>query len=296
MGKFIVSTDSTADLYADYVREHDVFVAPLSFTIEKDGVVTEYEDSFTEYAQYEDFYAQLRGKAQPRTAMLNYNAHMRHFRAIAETGARNVLHFTISSGLADTIHVAKQAAEDIRKEYPDFHCVPFDSLAATIGQGELVYEAVRLRDAGLSLGEACEKLKDLPMHFQYMISADDLYYLQRGGRVGMVSAVFGTALQIKPVMTFTAEGKLSVTGKARRMKGVIQCALEKMDKFPPSAENRMIHIVHTDAEEGAELLAREIEKKWNFRPEISIMGPVIGTHVGPGGVSVIWKSDTARTE
>ena len=296
MTKFIVSTDSTADLYADYAAENDVRIAPLTFTIEKEGVVTEYLDNFTEYAQYRDFYAQLRDKALPRTAMLNYEAHMRHFRAIAESGAENVLHFTISSGLADTVYVARQAAADIRKEYPKFNCIPFDSLAATIGQGELVYEAVRLRDAGYTLEEAYEKIKDLPMHFQYLISADDLNFLQRGGRVGKVSAVFGTALQIKPVMTFTADGKLEVTAKVRRTRGVIQAAMEKMDKFPPSEEGRMIHIVHTDAEEDALLLSQEIESKYGFRPEISIMGPVIGTHVGPGGVSVIWKSDSLRTE
>ena len=111
-----------------------------------------------------------------------------------------------------------------------------DSLAATIGQGEVVYEAVRLRDAGCTLVEAYEKVKDLPLHIQYMISADDLHFLNRGGRVGKMTAVFGTALQIKPVMTFTQDGKLQVTGKVRRMKGVIECALAKMEKFKPVEE------------------------------------------------------------
>ena len=147
MQKFIVSTDSTADLYADYVREHDVRLAPLTFTIEKGGAMTEYLDAFTDYSQYVDFFQQLREKAMPKTSMLNYESHYNHFKKMAEEGAKDVLHFTISTGLASTINVARQAAADVKKEYPEFNLKAVDSLAATIGQGELVYEAVRLRDA-----------------------------------------------------------------------------------------------------------------------------------------------------
>ena len=140
MPKFIVSTDSTADLYADYVRAHGVRLAPLSFTMEKDGQVRECLDAFTDYAQYVDFFEQLRNKVSARTSMLNYEAHRTHFEAIAKEGGTDVLHFTISSGLASTIHVARQAAEDVKKEYPQFNLRVVDSLAATIGQGELVCE------------------------------------------------------------------------------------------------------------------------------------------------------------
>ena len=145
MQKFIVSTDSTADLYASYVKEHDVRLAPLTFTIEKGGVMTEYLDAFTDYSQYVDFFRQLREKATARTSMLNYESHYNHFKKMAEEGATDVLHFTISTGLASTINVARQAAADVKKEFPAFNLKPVDSLAATIGQGELVYEAVRLR-------------------------------------------------------------------------------------------------------------------------------------------------------
>ena len=296
MQKFIVSTDSTADLYASYVKEHDVRLAPLTFTIEKGGVMTEYLDAFTDYSQYVDFFAQLRAKATARTSMLNYESHYNHFRKMAEEGATDVLHFTISSGLASTINVAKQAAADVKKEFPSFNLVPVDSLAATIGQGELVYEAVRLRDAGKTVGEAYAAVTDLPLHFQYVIAANDLFYLQRGGRVSAAAAFVGSALGVKPVLSFTQDGKLSVVDKVRGMKKVIAYALEKMEKFNPVEEGRVIHVVHTDAEKDAQELADKIEERWNFRPEISIMGPVIGAHVGPGAVAVLWKSKELRQD
>ncbi len=296
MQKFIVSTDSTADLYADYVREHDVRLAPLTFTIEKNGVMTEYLDNFTDYSQYVDFFAQLRAKATARTSMLNYESHYNHFKKMAEEGAEDVLHFTISTGLASTINVARQAAADVKKEYPSFNLVPVDSLAATIGQGELVYEAVRLRDAGKTIQEAYDVVSKLPLHLQYVIAANDLFYLQRGGRVSAASAIVGSALGVKPILTFTREGKLSVVDKVRGMKKVFAYALEKMERLNPVEEGRVIHVVHTDAEKEANELAEKIQERWGFAPEVSIMGPVIGTHVGPGAVAVLWKTKEERND
>lgn len=296
MQKFIVSTDSTADLYAEYVKEHDVRLAPLTFTIEKNGVMTEYLDAFTEYSQYVDFFRQLREKATARTSMLNYESHYNHFKKMAEEGATDVLHFTISTGLASTINVARQAAADVKKEFPAFNLKPVDSLAATIGQGELVYEAVRLRDAGKTLDEAYKIVSELPLHFQYVIAANDLFYLQRGGRVSAAAAVVGSALGVKPVLSFTRDGKLSVVDKVRGMKKVISYTLEKMERLNPVEEGRVIHVVHSDAEKDAEELASAIEKRWGYRPEISIMGPVIGAHVGPGAVAVLWKTAEERND
>ena len=296
MQKFIVSTDSTADLYASYVKEHDVRLAPLTFTIEKGGVMTEYLDAFTDYSQYVDFFRQLREKATARTSMLNYESHYNHFKKMAEEGATDVLHFTISTGLASTINVARQAAADVKKEFPAFNLKPVDSLAATIGQGTLVKEAVRMRADGLSARETYEELVRMPLHIQYAIIANDLYYLKRGGRVSAVAAAAGTLLKIKPVLSFTREGKLTVEEKCKGMKKAFAYALAKMQKRPPQEEGRMIRIVHTDNEKEAEELACMIEARWNFRPEISVMGPVIGSHVGPGSVSVIWKTEEERND
>lgn len=80
------------------------------------------------------------------------------------------------------------------------------------------------------------------------------------------------------------------------MKRVFSYALEKMEKYPPSSEHGFFWIVHTDAEADANRLAEVIEEKYGVKPDISIMGPVIGSHVGPGAVAVIWKSDIDRND
>ncbi len=296
MKDFVISSDSTCDLYSDYVKEHDIRIVPLTYTMEKGGRLTESKDAFTDYSQYVDFYRQLREGGFSRTSMLNYDHHFLHFQKLAEEGAENILHFSLSGGLSATAQAAKDAAADVMEEYPDCKIYAVDSYAATIGQGALVKEAVRLRAEGKSAQEAYDAVKNMPFHIQYVIIANDLYYLKKGGRVSAFAAAAGTVLKIKPVLSFTNEGKLTVVEKCKGMKKAFAYALEKMKRFPPVEENRMIWIVHTDAEQEAEELRGMVEQAWGFRPDVTIMGPVIGSHVGPGSVSMIWKSKEERQD
>ncbi|MCD8373336.1 MAG: DegV family protein [Clostridia bacterium] len=295
--KFILSTDSTCDLYADFIKEHDIAFVSLTFTIEgEDGKFTDYLDNFTEYSQYTDFYDKLRKGGLSRTSMLNYESHYNHFLKLAKAGAKDVVHFTISSGLSPTVTVAQQAGEAIKKDYPDFNLYAVDSLSATIGQGALVREALRMRDEGKTAQEAFDRVNDMKTRIQYSIIANDLNYLKRGGRVSAISAMAGSMLNIKPVLSFNKEGKLIVTNKIRGMRKAFEFTLEKMAKYPPSTENSMIFVVHTDAEDDAKTLADMIEQKFAIKPEMVIMGPVIGSHVGPDAVAVGWKSDLIRED
>lgn len=218
--------------------------------------------------------------------MLTYDAHCAHFERLIADGAREIIHVSLSGGLSPTANVAAQAARDVAAKHPGCHIYPVDSFAATIGQGALVREAVRLRAEGKGAAETSEAIKEIPFHLQYAIIANDLYYLKRGGRVSAIAAAAGTVLKIKPVLSFTREGKLIVLEKCKGMKKAFSRTLERMEKMPPVEEGRIIRIVHTDAEEQAEELADLVEARWGTRPEISIMGPVIGSHVGPGSVSM----------
>ena len=295
--KFTLSTDSTCDLYASFIKENDIKFVSLTYTVEdRNGNMTDGLDNFTEYSQYVDFYAKLRNGCFSRTSMLNYESHLAHFTRLAEEGAKDVVHFTISSGLSPTVTVAEKAAADVKKNYPQFNVYAVDSLAATIGQGALVRAALRMRDEGKTAEETVAYVKDLRLKIQYMIAVNDLNYLKRGGRVSSVAAIAGTMLGIKPILSFTNDGKLNVVDKVRGMKRAFIYALEKMDKFPPVKQNELVWVVHTDAEEEAKELAAMIEEKLGIKPDISIMGPVIGSHVGPGAVAVLWKSASVRQD
>ena len=293
---FVISSDSTCDLYRDYVCAHDIRIVPLHYTMEENGVLHEGVDDFAEYGQYIDFYRRLRAGGFSRTSMLTYDAHCAHFEQLIEGGAREIVHVSLSGGLSPTANVAAQAARDVSAKHPGCRIYPVDSLAATIAQGALVREAVRLRAEGKDAAQTAEAIWEIPLHLQYAIIANDLYYLKRGGRVSAIAAAAGTVLKIKPVLSFTREGKLTVLEKCKGMKKAFSRALERMEKLPPVEAGRIIRIVHTDAEEQAEELADLVEARWGTRPEISVMGPVIGSHVGPGSVSMIWRTAQERDD
>ena len=126
--------------------------------MEKDGEIEEFSDNFTQESEYVEFFEKVKAGAFPRTAKLNYEAHMAHFAKLGEAGVKDVLHFMISSGLANTIEITRRAAEDIKKTYPRLNVYPVDPLTATMGQGMLVQLAADCRDKGPILMLSIQKL------------------------------------------------------------------------------------------------------------------------------------------
>jgi len=296
MAKFTVSTDSTCDLYRDYVEANDVKFVSLTYTvIAKDGSMTDHLDAFSSEAEYEAFYDELKGGALSKTSMLNYESHLEHFTKLAEAGAEDVLHFTISSGLARTHEVAEQAAAEVKKSFPDFNVTVIDPLTTTVGQGMLVRLAVQCRDEGKTAQETAEFLNGLRLKIQHFIVADDLNYLKRGGRISAAVAAVGSVLNIKPILSFDKEGKLAQTAKVRGVKKAISYIEDCMTVAPPSAM-QCVCIVHTGNKAAAEELRSFVKEKFGFEPYYQWMGPVIGSHVGPGAFAVGYISDKERNE
>ena len=102
-------------------------------------------------------------------------------------------------------------------------------------------------------------------------------------------------LHIKPLIVFDEVGKLNVTEKIKGMKKAYSRVLEHMERAPMDEMNRIV-VVHTNNYKGAEELASLIEMKTGVKPLVSIMGPVIGAHVGPGSVSCAWLSTKTRAQ
>ena len=293
MKKFIVSSDSTCDFYSDFARAQDVRTIAFPFTMELGGAISEEFDDFTGYAQYVDFYERERKGGLPRTSQISFERHYAYFCTLLEEG-NSILHVSLSGGLSPTADVARQAAEAVMREHAGAEILTVDSLSATVGQGELVKEALRIRDGGGTAQEAQARLAEMTRHIQHTIIAYDLNFLCRGGRVSRAAAIAGTMLSIKPVLTFTEDGKLTVIEKCRGMKGAFRYAVERIRKAPRREGADWFHIVHTDAPKEAAQLADLLEQTFGIRAEISIMGPVIGSHVGPGSVSVVWESEGER--
>jgi DegV family protein with EDD domain len=277
------------------VDERNIWFVPLCFTVEKDGQFEDGLDNFETEEEYVKFYEKLSGGALSKTSMLNYEAHYQHFLKMAEAGVKDAVHFTISSGLSPTVTVANKAAAAIKDLYPDFNLYAVDPLTATIGQGMLVEIACDCRDKGMTAKDTYEYIMSVRQHIQHCIIPNDLFYLKKGGRVSATSAIIGTMLSVKPMLAFDAEGKLKTIDKCKGMKKAFACVVDCMEKAPFD-EQKLAVVVHTNNQKGAEELATLIEAKTGVKPAITIMGPVIGSHVGPGSVSCAWVSTRTREE
>lgn len=293
MKKFDISTDSTCDLYAEEYKQLDVYVGKLSFTIEKNGDLNEYLDDFKCYDDYVSYYNTLRSGGIAKTTILNLQAHIDLFTQMAEKGIVNALHISQSCGLSPTIDNAKKAIEIVKEKYPNINYIALESRTTTIGEGMLVRLACKLRDEGFSNQEVYDILEKEKMHVQHFVVVDDLMYLKRGGRISGPKAVIGTILKVKPIIQFTKDGKLEITEK---INGTNKALKTVVDAFAKYTKNKYfdIEIVHTDNLPVATKLAEMIENQYGIKPEIRIMGPIIGAHVGPNAVAYAFISNEER--
>ena len=293
--RFAVSTDSTSDLYASEIEAMNVYVGHLNYTIEENNVLREYEDNFQTMEEYLEYYGRLRKGGVAKTTILNLQAHIDLFTKMAEDGVKDALHISQSKGLSPTIDNANKAIEIVKETYPDINYVAIESATTTVAEGILVRTAVELRDENKSLDEAVQVISDMKAKLQHFLIVDDLMYLKRGGRIGGASAVIGTMLRLKPIIQITKEGKLEVIRKEMGMKKAIKSVIDEVkanftfvDKyFKPI-------IVHTDNLAGAEEFQREVKEAFGIEPEIRIMGPIIGAHVGPGAIALTFNSNELR--
>ncbi len=295
MEKYVISTDSTSDFYASEISQMNLYVGKLNYVINDNGVLTEYLDDFQTHQEYLDYYEKLKAGGIAKTSILNLQAHIDLFTKMAKDGVKNAIHITQAMGLSPTLNNALKAIEEVKKEYPDINYKAIESNTTTVAEGNLVKVAYSLRDQGLSMDENIEVLEKLKNQIQHFIIADDLKYLCRGGRVSAVSATIGSILAIKPIIEFTTNGKLEVVRKETGVKKAYKSVITEVKQnftFHEKFANPII--VHTDNEAGANTLADMFEAEFGFRPEIRIMGPIIGAHVGPGAVALTFISNEKR--
>ncbi len=294
MRKFDISTDSTCDLYAGEIKEHELYFLPLNFTMNDQGNVTEYKDTFQSPEEYVAYYNKLRSGITSKTSMNNPFIHEEHFRAMAQAGVKDAIHFTISYGLCRTVDVAREAVEAVKKEYPDFNCLCVECSTTTIGQGMLVKIAINMRNSGKTLQETFDYVEKVKYNIQHFIVVDDLSYLVRGGRLSATAATVGKMLNVKPVLIFNKEGKLQKYKQSSGLKHTVNLIAQEYARYTINKDYSKVIIGHTDNTEMAWHLKKLLYDTYKVDAEIRMIGPVIGSHLGPNVVAYIFLSEQER--
>ena len=283
MSNHVIFTDSCCDVSPELLAQWGVPYANMTFTF--DGEDKEY---ISTDISNKEFYDRMRSGAHARTAAINADAFIRAFTPILEEG-KDILYVAFSSGLSTTVNNANMAAQELQEIYPDRKIVIVDTLAASAGGGLMVYMALEKQKAGATLEENAAYLKELvPQHCIWFI-VDDLEYLKRGGRVSPLVAFAGGLLGIKPVLQMDSEGHLVKVGTARGRKKAIEALAAKYAELSYEEKNTPIFISHADCREDAQQLVDILEQKHGGKVTLlSQIGPVIGSHAGPGTIALFF--------
>lgn len=285
MKQFIISTDSTADLPEDYIQEHKLFIHPLYYTM-----VDEVYGGNTDLSP-EEFYNRMRSGQMPTTMASNPGFITNAFTKQIEAGM-DILHISFSSALSCSYSNASVAAKELCEEYPDAKIVVIDSLCASMGQGLLVHYALMMKEAGKSFDEIVAWINENRNHICHQFTVDDLFHLQRGGRVSKTAAVIGTIINVKPVLHVDNEGRLIPLSKVRGRKKALSTLVDNMAVKIEGYQNDIVFISHGDCLEDAQIVANLITKRFgitNFL--INFVSPTIGAHSGPGTVALFFMGN-----
>lgn len=293
MQDYVILTDSSADLSAEMVDELGVEVLPLSFLIGENSYQN-YPDN-REMAP-KDFYDRVRAGAMPTTNAVNPTQALEAIEPLLKAG-RDVLILGFSSGLSATYGSMKMAADELSEQYPERKVLAVDTLAASLGQGLLVYLAVQHKKAGKSIEEVRDWVEQNKLRICHWFTVNDLMHLKRGGRVSAATALVGTMLSIKPVLHVDDEGHLINMSKARGRKASLDALVNKVGELADDPAEQTMFLSHSDCLEDAQYVAEQIKARYGTQKfEFNFIGPVIGAHTGTGCVALffIGKADKQR--
>lgn len=288
MRKCDLIIDSCCDLPAQLLDREGVTLLKFPYVMDDKP----FDDDLFQTLSASDFYGAMKKGSEPSTSQLTVPVLTGVFEAAAAKGTPTV-YLSFTSGLSGSYDVACLVRDQVKERHPDFELYVVDTLLASIAEGMLVFEAIRQMDKGLSASELAKWAEEARYFVDCEFMVEDLDALQRGGRIPTSVAVAGSALDVKPLLTIDADGTLKLVGVARgRKKGIKQLA-DYYAKNVSQNSDSVVMLGNSDCEKDMgrlkDLVMHDDEDL--LVVECSI-GPVIGSHVGPGMVAIVfWGSD-----
>lgn len=280
----VIITDSCSDLPLNYVEENNIPVIGMAYHFKGQ----EYIDDFGNTISYKDFYDGLRGGEMSTTSQINVFRFVEEFKKYVSQGDA-VIYIGFSSALSGSLNSAVMARDMVLEEYRDGDITVIDSKSASAGEGLLVYYAYEMQKRGCSKEEIVEWVENNKLNVAHWFTVEDLNHLKRGGRVSGAAAFVGTILDIKPVLHVDDDGRLIPVSKVKGRKKSLRMLADKLKETIVNPEEQTIFISHGDCIEDAKHLEKIILEDVKVKDVIiSYVGPVVGSHSGPGTVALFF--------
>lgn len=293
-GQCHIIVDSCADFAPEVARALGVEIVKFSYVMGGE----EHEDDLWQSMSAHDFYERMRKGEQATTSAITLGHYVEVFERAAKVGTPTV-YLGFTRALSSSVDAARQAAEMVKEQFPDFEIYVVDNLCPSASAELLALEAVRQAGNGLSAAELASWAEEARYYIHGFFTLESFDALARGGRIPPAAAQVGGKLDIKPELSYDINGALTLRGMCRGRKKALRAILADFKATYPGSEGAAdllpVGIVSADADKDAQWLADQIHKEPGCAdvPIIfSSVSPVIGAHVGPGMVAcVCWGPD-----
>jgi len=295
MGQYVLTCCSTADMTNEYFQERSIPFVCFHFSFDE----KQYTDDLGKSMPFEEFYKKISDGSQATTSQVNVKEFIDFFEPFLIEG-KDVLHVSLSSGLSGVSNSANIAKEELLQKYPDRRIEVVDSLGASSGYGLFMDMLADMRDSGAAYEDVYQWAEINKLFIHHWFFSTDLKFYIRGGRISKTAGIFGTILEICPLMNMDSTGHLIPREKIRTKKKVIQAIINKMIDHAQNGVNYSgkCFISNSACLEDARAVANLVEAtfpKLNGKVIINSVGTVIGSHTGPGTVALFFIGDK-RTE
>lgn len=280
--KFDLLVDSCSDLPFDYLEANEVQLVSMVINLNH----KEYIDDLGKTFDYNWFMKQLQNGEMPSTSQINIGMYSNVFKEYVES-EKPLLYLAFSSELSGSQRNAFSALRLLEEDQQKVNVKIIDSKAASLGEGLLIREVIKLRNAGKDLEEVVAWLEEHINRVHSWVTVNDLNHLERGGRISKTSAAIGSLVKIKPIIHVDASGKLVNVGKTRgRNKSLEKIVSETKRTILNSEEQTLLVAYAGDLEAGERVKQLILENMTVKNVELLPMGPTIASHTGYGAIAI----------
>ncbi len=291
MHPFVLSCCSTADLAKEHFESRDIHYVCFHYTL--DGV--QHPDDLGASLPIDEFYAALSNGSTATTSQVNLSEYMSYFTGFLEQGL-DILHVCLSSGISGSYNSAMSAAMIAREQFPDRKIYIVDSLGASSGYGLIMETLADLRDSGMGIDELHDWIEANKLRLHHWFFSMDLSFYVKGGRISRAAGLFGSLLNICPLLNMDHLGRLIPRSKLRGKRKAITEIVERMEEHAEKglSYDGKCYLCHSACYEDARQVADLIEARFphlNGKVKINNIGTTIGSHTGPGTVALFFWGD-----
>lgn len=301
--EFCVVSDGSCDLPETMIKENQINI--VHFLVSFDGDV--YKKEGVEIPLDELYQTMVDNpKKYLKTAVPSPEDFYQVFEPRAREG-QDIICVCISTKLSSSVQSARIAAQMLKESYPDIRVEVLDSLCCTLMQGAYVLELCRLRDEGFSLDKAVEIMQKLTKTGRILFTVGNLDYLQHGGRIGKVTSIAGTLLDMKPLITLQ-DGEIHSSGikrgRRKSLWGIVDLLVSYLHNYRCTPGDCTILLGYSHDREEAlrvqEMTVERLQGLYGTTADIPVsrIGATIGVHAGPTsiGYGIIQHYDSLSRE